>query len=111
MKSRKKKWLLILGITVVVFTIFAALNPSEKQHKEFMAACYINFENPNYSTLSPAEQEVIYRDVYGTQVEKLTYHNYIIFSTTTEPAFIGSCTVSIGYCGKVHTTVHFPGLK
>lgn len=55
-------------------------------------------------SLSPAQDLEVYDTLYDMFVDRLVYHNYILFSTTTDPAtekFFGPLALTVGFCGKV----------
>jgi len=77
---------------VSIFAVLALLNPSEKMHREAEQAYIIKAHSDN---LIPYEQ---------AKVERIIYHNFIIFSFTIDDGtkcLFGSSVSTIGICGKV----------
>jgi hypothetical protein len=92
MRSRKKKWLIILGVLAIIIAVLGALNPSEKKHREAVQSYTIKIHSDNLVPFAEAT------------AGRLIYHNFIIFSATIDPGdkcFYGHPVRSIGFCGKV----------
>ena len=94
-----------MGTVVVICGLLVVLDPSEKQHKNAMTKAIITYTHPASPMLDPGEQGM---------VDRLVYHDYIIFSTTTDPTaeelFI-TTPETVGFCGKVVIRMHFPNQK
>ena len=85
-KSGSMKQLFSMLLVLVVLGGAALLNPSEDRHRDAIVAQYKK-ENP----LSG-------RFLVGDALARMTtYHNYVLFSTTT----IGEDKISTGYVGLV----------
>ena len=78
----------IISVVVVLLALGGAAlsNPSEDRHKDAIVAQY-KAENPISGALG----------VGHALVEATTYHNYVLFSTTT----LGEEKISTGYVGRV----------
>ncbi len=78
----------ILGMVLVLVVLGGAalLNPSEDRHQEAIVAQYTD-ENPISGALG----------IGHVLAEATTYHNYVLFSTTT----LGEDKISTGYAGLV----------
>ena len=103
MKSRTRT---VAIVTLVgVFSGLAVLNPSEQQHKAALTEAVVKSHRsrPGYRLVS-AEKDM---------VNRLIYHNYVIFSVTKDPEWhprdmeIGAAPMdTIGVCGKVYVRVN-----
>ena len=92
MKLRKRKRLTLLAGSVAVLAVAAFLNPTVKNHREAVQSYEVKM-HPD--SLVPYVADI---------PERLTYHNCIIFSVTTDPGdkgLFGAPVRSIGFWGKV----------
>jgi hypothetical protein len=94
MGSTQRRKRIILAVISAVVLVLAILNPSMRQHKEAEEAAVRNTqtENPELNAY-----------VRGT-ADRLVYHNFIIFSVTTDPGakgLFGPPIATIGFCGIV----------
>ena len=80
------KQILSMRLVLVLLGGAALLNPSEDRHQEAIVAQYKK-ENPLSGTLGAGH----------ILAEVTTYHNYVLYSTTT----IGEDKISTGYIGFV----------